>query len=310
MRLYIQHLKEIGVRGVNLQIAYPLLETDFPHSAEYLEFYREVVEIAHRQGLKVHVETGPVFPDQQYSQVEVDFSTLSQEEYFAERIQELKSIAAEVKPDYLSIGEEPSTEAMLTGLDFSIEEYLDFVRRAFQEIKASGDVLVGAGAGSWENPQYRQRMIENTDLDFINVHIYPVMVQDNNLLEAAFETIRQARNAGKHAVVGESWLYKISSSEPAVGNYQKIYARDVYSFWAPLDAKFIQALGCAARQEQVDYVSFFWSSYLFGYLDYETMDASSSYVELMRQLNREAYQQIRDGNLSPSGLAYQAILKP
>jgi len=110
VRLYLDRMQGLGIGGVSVEISYPLLRPDFPRSSDYLEFFREVAQEVHRRGLKLLVESGPVFPDPQYSQVQVDFSGLTVETYFQTRSEQLQLIAREVRPDYLAIGGEPATD--------------------------------------------------------------------------------------------------------------------------------------------------------------------------------------------------------
>ena len=78
------------------------------------------------RGFRQLVETGPAFADPQYSRVAQDWSGLSLEEHFRRRTNRLVLIGDEMRPNYLSIGSEPTTEAMPTDLTPSLDEYLWF----------------------------------------------------------------------------------------------------------------------------------------------------------------------------------------
>ena len=310
VRLYLDRLQEIGAKGVTVAISYPLLRPDFPRSAEYLQFFRQVAQEVRRRGLKLAVESGPVFPDPQYSQVRADFSRLTKETYFQSKKEQLLLIAREVKPDYLSFSGEPTTEKMLTGLDFSPADYVAFVQGTADAVKSlTTGVLVGAGAGTWEDPEYLRRLIADTSVDFINIHIYPVRGPTTDYLRVAVETAEAARAAGKKLIIGESWLYKAAPSEVGKG-YQEIFARDVYGFWEPLDTRFIEAMVCLGRYQGFDYVSLFWANYFFAYVDYEAVPKGLSGVDLMARANQAAFANLLAGDFSGTGRVLKRLIAP
>ena len=308
VRLYLDRMQGLGIGGVSVEISYPLLRPDFPRSSDYLEFFREVAQEVHRRGLKLLVESGPVFPDPQYSQVQVDFSGLTVETYFQTRSEQLQLIAREVRPDYLAIGGEPATETMLTGLTFSLAEYMAFVEETADGIDRSSGILVGAGTGTWEDPQYLRAFIASPSLDFVNIHVYPLRSPAADYLMRAVEMSELARANGKKLVMGEAWLYKASPMEVG-GSYQELFARDVYSFWEPLDSAFIEAIVGLGHYQRFEYVSLFWTNYFFSYLDYDATPRDLSRVELMNRANQAASRSILAGTLSATGQAFQQLLR-
>jgi hypothetical protein len=307
VNLYLDRFQELGVQGVTVAISFPLLSPDFPRSAEYLRFFQEVAQEIHRRGLKMLVESGPVFPDPEYSGVQVDFSRFTTESYFQAKREQLLLIAREVRPDYLAISGEPTTEEMLTGLSFSPAEYAAFAQETADDIDRSTGILVGAGAGTWEDPAYIRAFIASPSLDFINMHVYPLSSAYDNYLQRAVDWAELARASGKKLVMGESWLYKASPPEVAKP-YQEIYRRDVFSFWEPLDIRFIQAMAGLAHYEGFEYVSLFWANYFFSYLDYDDATKNLSPVELMNRANQAASRSIMAGTFSGTGQALQQLL--
>jgi hypothetical protein len=304
---YLDRLEELGVQGVTVAISFPLLRPDFPRSTEYLRFFREVAQEVRRRGLKLLVESGPVFPDPEYSGVRVDFSGFTTETYFQAKREQLLLIAREVRPDYLSISGEPTTEKMLTGLSLSPAEYAAFAQETADAIDRSTGILVGAGAGTWEDPEYIRGFVADTSLDFINMHVYPLRSTNADYLLRAVETAELARASGKKLVIGESWLYKASPVE--VGKpYQEIFPRDVFSFWEPLDTRFIEAMAGLAHYQGFEYVSLFWANYFFSYLDYDETPKNLSTVELMNRANQAASGSILAGSFSGTGQALQQLL--
>jgi hypothetical protein len=305
--LYLDRLQELGVQGVTVAISFPLLSPDFPRSAEYLRFFQGVAQEVHRRGLKLLVETGPVFPDPQYSGVQVDFSRFTTQSYFQAKREQLLLIAREVQPDYLSISGEPTTEQTLTGLSFSPAEYAAFAQETADAIDRSAGILVGAGAGTWEDPAYIRAFVADTSLDFINMHVYPLRSTSADYLLRAVDMAELARASGKKLVMDESWLYKASPSD--VGKpYQEIFPRDVFSFWEPLDIRFIEAIAGLAHYEGFEYVSLFWTNYFFSYLDYDETPKNLSPLELMNRANQAASTSILAGTFSGTGQAFQQLL--
>ena len=103
------------------------------------------------------VETSPVFSGTLFSNFTVDYSTYTIESYFQARRKQAVQIAQEIMPDYLSLGNEPSTELQLTEIKFTIDQYLDFINETLQLIDRSIHLKVGAGAGTWEDMEYFER---------------------------------------------------------------------------------------------------------------------------------------------------------
>jgi hypothetical protein len=309
VRLYLDRLEEIGVRGVTVQIADPLLDPAYARSDEYLAFFRSVAEEAHSRGLTLAVETGPVFPDPQFSRVQYNWSQHTLDEYFRMRRDQLLRVASEIGPDYLALGHEPATEAMLTGLSFRLEDYLGFIRETAAELDGLEGTRIGAGTGTWEDPSYLDAFISEPSLDFISLHMYPLSNGNTDYWLRAIEVAREATASGHEVVIGETWLYKASPDEVAQGiTYQQAISRDPFSFWQPLDIRYIQAIAAMADWLDLDYVSLFWSGYFFGYLDHDTALASLPAPELYRRLNQGQFSGIQADYLTETGRAYQAVL--
>jgi hypothetical protein len=306
VRLYLDRLQAAGATGVTIQISDPLLTALDVDSLAYLEFFRQAVDEAHARNMRVLVETGPVFPDPEFSNVTVDWSQIHAEEYFEKRKLQLVVIAREVKPDYLSLGNEPGTEQRLTGLDFTPEEYRQFLARTVAEIGSPPDMLLGGGTGSWEDPAFRDAFLQTEGLQFLNIHVYPIVTPQLDLLEVVRENADLAKAAGRKVIIGEAWLYKATPDELEAGiSYQEVYMRDVYSFWQPLDILFLRTMIRLARAEEFEYLSFFWSGYFFGYLEYDRATAGLSSAELVRNLNRAQLQNLQAGQATATGCAFR-----
>ncbi len=151
--------------------------------------------------------------------------------------------------------------------------------------------------------------MEEPSLDFLNIHVYPLSSSRSNYFERAAEVAAAAREQGKRVIIGEAWLYKATPEEiDVLLSYQDVYARDVYSFWQPLDIRFVEAIVALAHVEQLEYVSFFWAGFFFGYLEYDQTTRDLPFVERYLRLNRAQYENIVAGALTETGMAYQALL--
>jgi hypothetical protein len=298
-------LHAMGVDGVVVAIKFPMLEPDFPHSVEYLQFYKQVSTEIHKRGMKFLVEAGPVFSGTIYSPLSVDWSKYNQDSFIAAQQNELVTIANEIQPDYLQIADEPGTIAMLSGVKFTPADYAAFIQSSIEKIGHRQGMKLGAGSGTWEDPAYMNDLMNIQGLDCIDIHIYPIG-RNANLLERAYEAATQARASGKCAVISEAWLYKVSSSEMTTlsGNFEQVYGRDAFSFWEPLDESFIRAVTKLSQASGVEFVSFFWTRYFFAYLDYDQYHTLTP-----QQINRQATQasiaNTQTNTLSPLGTFFR-----
>ncbi|MBI4732371.1 MAG: hypothetical protein HY781_09680 [Chloroflexi bacterium] len=306
VRQQLDALQSMGVQGVVVAVSVPLLQPDYPRSEEYLEFFKQVAEEVHARGMVLLVESGPIFSGTLFSPVSVDWSDYDKASFLQARQDQLVTIANEIKPDHLQIANEPSTMAMLTGFEYSSEEYLDFIETTLEMIDKSTGILLGAGAGTWEDPAYLDGLMEIAGLDFIDIHIYPIG-RDGNLLQQASEAARLAHANGKRVTISESWLYKVDSAELGElgGEFEMIYSRDAWSFFEPLDEKFIRALTLMARADEIEFVSFFWTRNFFTYLDYDQYRTLSA-PEINRAINQASIAATESGALSPLGKFFKA----
>ncbi len=309
-KLLLDRLQAIGVKGVVLAVKYPLLDASFPRSAEYLQFFKTIVEEAHKRGIKVLTECGVIFAGTPYSPLQMDWSKYTSESLMKGMQDQLILTAREVKPDYLLMANEPTTEEMLTGLKFTPEAWSTFLTSTAARIDRSSGILVGAGVGTWEDPSYFNQVMQVEGLDFIDLHIYP-MGRDAVLLDRALSYAQQARSAGNRVTISEASLYKAAPQEmgkSAYTSYAEIYDRDVYSFWSPLDERFTQDIINLADATQMDFISFFWTRYFFAYLDYDTTPHNQSTQEINRQINQATSKAVQDGSLSTLGQWFQETL--
>jgi hypothetical protein len=301
VRQELDALSDIGVQGVVVAIKFPLLEPGFPRSTDYLQFYIQVATEIRQRGMKFLVEVGPVFSGTIYSPLDVDWSEYTEKSFLGAQQAELVVIATEIQPDYLQIANEPTTIETLTGFEINPDEYADFVQSTVQELGSLNGIILGAGAGTWEDPEYMEALMTIQGLDSINIHIFPIG-RDGNLLQVAYETAQQAYTNGKRVVVSQSGLYKINSAElNELGTETAtIYRRDAYSFFEPLDEKFIVALTLMSKAGDIEFIPLFWTRNFFAYLDYQEVRTWSD-TQVNRGMNQAFITALENGTLSPLG---------
>jgi hypothetical protein len=307
-RVLLDRLQEMGIKGVVLSIKYPLLQPDFPRSAEYLSFYKDIAAECRQRNMKVLVETGAIFSGTPYSPVQVDWSAYTPQSFLDGMRGQLLLIAREIKPDYLTLTEEPSTQEALTGLEITPALWTDFVNSTLDGIDRSSGIRIGAGIGSWEDRAYIDSFLGIPEIDYIDLHIYP-LGKNGVILDHVLDIARQAHSEGKTTTIGECWLYKAFPEEIAEPGIEgDIFNRDTFSFWYPLDARFFDNIINLSDAAAMEFVSFFWTRYLFAYLDYSTETGSLSVAETNRLINQAANANVREGILSPLGEHYKQRL--
>ena len=296
--LQLRRLQELGVRGVTVTIHEDVVGRS-PRAGEYLALYDRIATDARDKGLALIVESS--------ASLVADYRLLTYDQYRQSRRAAIQRILAVVRPDYLAIGTEPTTEAGLTG-------YAELATPAgYGELIASllvglerGRTLVGAGAGTWEDRAYIEERLLSLDLDFIGLHVYPV---GQDFLPRIGELTELARRHGKRTVIGEAWLYKATDAElmaqlpPA-----QLFARDVYSFWHPLDQEFLRKMVEATRALGIDYTSAFWAQYFFAYLEYNELTARLSPAQLNALVGTEALKAMLQGEVTPTGRYYRELI--
>jgi len=305
--LYLDRLEELGIRGVTIAVGYPLYLQEFDRYREYVDFYKRVVEEARKRGMKVDVKTGVIFSGTAFSKLNLNYSGLTFEEYKVNKKRMVVNIIRDLHPDYLTIVAEPDTEHGLLGLDELVkpEKYTELVKYVLEGIE-KGNTKLGAGIGNWGNLDYVKRFCNETSLDFIVIHVYPVF---GNLLYNIDKISEIARQYGKKIIMDEAWLYKVDKPVFNIAASAEVFRLDSFSFWAPLDQKFLAVMAKAAKVNGIEYVSPFWSTYFFAYVDYDWNTARMSYFELSEAVNREAIKNIVSGKFSSTGEFYRKLIK-
>ena len=326
---YLNGLESMSVKGVKVQMGFPILYepffTEFLKQPalyqEYLAFYKRLVADVHRHGMKYIAQCQEVQAERgRFIRVREYFQTLSFGDYQARRSEFLVNVARQLKPDYLLVQTEPDTEASNSGRPELLDPVKDarMITRFLADLQDAGahTMVVGCGMGSWLQ-QYREltdALVRIPDLDLIDIHIYPInIVGRGDMWQRAEDIANTALAHHKKVGVSECWLYKSRSNELGHREHDELRIRNVFSFWAPLDQQFIQAMVKLATIKQMDFMSVNWSMHFFSYLDYDSTERACggrcSFPELNRQAYSAARQALRQGSLSDTGRTYSALIR-
>jgi len=323
-------LANAGVQSVTIGIGFPILDQPFyqynndPQDyATVLSFYQSVMAAVRSHGMKVVIETSVLFPSYATDlPLTAYYATLSAAQLTAGRAQVAQTIAQQLEPDWLNLGSEPDTQSALLGLpaEYTPQQYAAEISTIVGQLRAagiSGKPLIGAGIGSWQtNGTSYIQALTATGLDFIDLHIYSINL---GFLSALVPYIDMAHAAGKGAAISEAWMRKLTDEQLQGKNEYGIIgllstsattSLDNFSFWSPLDSRFLGELIDLAWWKNLYSISPFPTQFFFAYLDYsQTSNLTPDQLNTAEIISASAA--LRSGTLSATGQAYSsAILQP
>ena len=316
---YLDRLKDLGVKGIGVDINFPLLTPGFHQNDskynQYLDFYKRLFSEIKKRGLKTAVEVQGIFSQFSTLNIKPYYESLTFDEYKKENLAMIKLLALELQPDYITVANEPDMEAINTGQPVNIlEKYIEAVTYYLNGVKDAGldkNIKYGAGFGTWQkdykNFSTRTAQIEN--LDFVNIHIYPV---DFGLLDRALEISDIVIQNGKSLASSEAWLSKRKLDDgggQSMSTFAEISGRNAFSFWQPLDKKFLEAIVNLAHYKKFEYISPFWSNYFFSYMDYDTAKNIPG-KQRMKQAVTGGAEGTLSGSITETGLYYKQLISP
>jgi len=307
VELSLDRFVGLGIQGATIAIGYPMLTDDLPRSEEYLAFYKRVAEMVRSRHMKLCVKLHVLFAGTVYSSLKVDFSSLTPEKLAAGKRLMAERVIGELAPDYLTLGGEPDTEAKLTGLKGLDEPvaYAGMVQSILKHLK-KGNTLVGVGQGTWVTPDFAKAYAK-TDVDFINIHVYPF---GKRVLEVLDQICVIARDGKKRMILDECWLYKVAPGEGlGVAASAAIYRRDAYGFWEPVDKLFLESMAKVASQNKIEYISPFWSHCFFASMKYDAPDEQLSYKEVNGRFLLAVSANMQAGTFSGLGRYYSDLIQ-
>jgi fibronectin type 3 domain-containing protein len=312
-------LKAIGATAVVIDLAYPALDPNFDswggQSANYLSLYKQAVADIRSRGLKIIIET--TLNQAVISTVNVTpyYQSQSLTTYMNGRAQQALLIAQQLQPDYLVIMEEPDNESAASGHPelYTYSGSIAFLKLMLGVLRgANVTVPLSAGIGTWlpndsQGKSYSDYIsgYASTSLDAIDIHVYPVVKDD---LTRLYTIASLAKGASKKLTMSEAWSYKQRASELTMAP-DVIYARDVYSFWAPIDTQFLQALVNYSYYEQLDFMAAFWAAYFRAYLTWDPVNTCcQSTTTLFSSVWTLQGQALQSGSYTTTGNAWEDMI--
>lgn len=305
--LTLDRLKQIGVASVRLCIPYPILTRSFPETPAYTEFYRKLAAQVRQRGMLLVVEMGTMSGAPGLSRLTAGDSKLTREHFNTGLHEMAAAVIAEIHPDYLTVLSEPDTQTRNTGLAFSASQFAATVKSAVKGLDP-GSTWLGAGAGSWIALDYFKALADIPELNYLDLHINPIQLgfASDRVLKAR----EAARARGKVIAIGEAWLSKISSREFGRINPEEALARGAYSFWQPLDERFVAMVVHLAHSIPAEFCSFSGADLLYAYVDYTPEASRLAPAQLLQASRATAAEKIQAGTLSGTGERLKELIEP
>lgn len=304
---WLDRFQSIGIHGVTVGIKLPMLLPQFgPDGDAYASFFATVGEHARSRGMTVDVELGELFCGTTYAKCSYSFNG-SYRDFVAATIAQARIVIDRVRPDYLTILSEPTTEAALTGIDDfnTADGTARYVHDVLAGIGPRGSTKIGAGAATWLSPSYNEAILREA-IDYLTLHIYPLSTR---IADTIVQDTALARTAGKPILADEVGLYKTDGTEQASpATADRIFRLDDFSFFEPLDARFATITAEWATKAGAAYVSPFWAGQLFAYLTWTPELDAASYPVLTQSFNRAVRDAFQANVLTDLGRTWLNVL--
>ena len=315
----LQELKAMGVKAVTVAVGFPMLyEPFFSSQAQYQQFvtfYQSVAASVRAQGLTLIVDDECLWNGTQALEgwnTAPFYATLNWEQYQQARAQNAVTIAQTLQPDYMVVVEEPDTEATMSGQSEAntvsgSTSMLTQILSSLQQADVSG-VKVGAGVGSWlsEYQQFIQSYV-TLPVDFIDMHVLPV---NDGYLPNALTIASIASTAGKPVTMTQAWLRKVRDSELTTLSPSTLLARDPFSFWAPLDAYYLQTMENLAYSTRMIFMSVVEPALFWAYLPYDSSTENLTPSQILNEEIPQSSQNMLAASFTSTALSYYGSILP
>jgi len=308
MTPYINGLQTVGVKSVKFLIHFPLLYQPFytnylgdTNGTAYnnlIAFYQKLVNDLHGRGIAVIIQSqvqpagnGPLTGDP--LNLAAYYQSLSFSQHIQGRAQNALTIALQLKPDILNVSPEPDTEGGKSGraelmprpenpnFAGNVQQIQSTILRTLTAANIPGlhtRMKLAVGMGTWERdlPTILRNETSMAGVDVIDIHVHLInTIRTKNFLTEILTIADAAHAAGKATGMDEDWEFKQRDSELSRGGYGRggvpmsvIDARDHWSFWAPVDQAFLEAMVDTAYYEKMLYFDASEPNQFFAYLDY------------------------------------------
>jgi fibronectin type 3 domain-containing protein len=313
MQLQLQELQAMGAKAIAIEIGFPLLYERFltgqgQNYTQFVSLYQQVAAAVRAAGMQLIVENDSLLSNDVQAGWNVGpfYATLDWAQYQQARAQTALTVAQTLQPDYLVVLEEPDTEAANTGQSQvnTPSGAAGLVSQMLSSVQQAGlpNMKVGAGVGTWLNGGLT--FIQDftaLPLDFIDMHVYSV---DESFLPNALQFAATAGAAGKPVAMTECWLSKVRDSELGILTPDEVRARDPFSFWAPLDAYFLQTMLNLGNYTQMLFLAPMGTEYFAAYLPYDPSTQNLTPSEIMAQESTQASQNINAAIYTSTATSY------
>ena len=351
----VQAEHDMGATAVTVQTGFPIFDENLyiflgqtPAQAQqtvqtWIAYYTSVAQAIHGLGMKMIVEANPLLTIATGSANSIDasgyYKSLDLATYVQRRSAHNLLVAQTIKPDYLLLQTEPTTDAVnsqnqalssvLSDPKADTDMIGEFVA-ALERAQVPGlhtTMPLGSGVGSWQGnwQAYVTDLATIPGLDKIDTHVYNLQPGLDEI-GIAEQVADMAHSAGKGASISEYWLHKSTSLSGFAGSGDPLLdvrARDTFSFWSPLDQQFLSMMIKLANYKQFDYISAFGFFYWFNLIDYASLTApcppaypassasqnSACDSAIQTRQNQGARQALDNRQLSVTGQAYQGELQ-
>ncbi len=315
VQLQVQQIKALGAKAVLVEVGFPILYEPFLTSqgqsySQFVGFYQQVAATVRAAGLKLVVQNDTL--ECTANDVIAGWNTaafnttLNWTQYQQARAQMALTVAQTMQPDYLVVLQEPDTEALNTGqtevnTPTGAGSELTGLLASVKQAGVPG-MKVGAGVGSWLKNfnSFIQNFVAQP-VDYIDVHIYPV---NYNFLPNALTIANTAAAAGKPLAMSECWLHKIRDNELLTLIYSETEARNIFSFWAPLDVFFLQTMASLGSYTHMIYIAPFETQYYSNYMTYGPSTENLLPADALTQEDDQAASNMQSAIFTSTAMSY------
>jgi hypothetical protein len=306
--------KAAGMNAVSVMIAAPDLTLGDP--GPLIDFYQRLIRAIHSRDMKLYVEHFDNPPFSPHAYRDLQDTPQGRKDFLNMREKELRLIYGEIKPDYLSMVTEPQTMIRWSRLSISADQLADWIAEVTARLKStkvSPNTLLGAGAGIWESDDFALKLSQQKNLDYVDIHFYPLKLNGEDMVAKLVARIHKVTHASPkmRVTIGETWLYKHGASEPKGMLDREAFFRDNFSFWSPLDQRYLSLLIGIAQKENISVVAPYFSQYFFAYYTFGDMESRKlpPWPGSVLDSWNKALESIRTHKLSPTGKAISSLLR-
>ncbi len=311
--LTLDAFREMKMKAVTVMIIAP--DLTIGDTKSLVAFYRRLADEIHSRGLMLYIEHFNSSPSRKLSASWSD-GPPSKKTFLDMMYNELYTIYSQIRPDYLSLLTEPEiTMIKWTHLAFSASELSEWIGNTASRLKnlqLIPGTLLGAGAGTWESEDFDTAFARQKDLDYIDIHLYPLSLNGEDQIGRLAKIIGDLRKARPDikVILGETWLYKHGAEEPEGVMDKNAYYRDNFGFWSPLDIKFMHLVMAVARKENIALVCPYFSQFFFVYYNFSDSGSANlpPFPACVPAAWHKAAGALKKNMLSPTGTAINEML--